>query len=76
MISLFLYIFSVEEKIGKNMDKRKDTLEYLKNKLKGTVNENMVKDLMAIIEEAYDLGREEGYEIGYEEGFSEAESFA
>lgn len=67
MISLFLYIFSVEEKIDKNMDKRKDTLEYLKNKLKGTVNENMVKDLMAIIEEAYDLGREEGYEIGYEE---------
>lgn len=67
MISLFLYIFSVEEKIDKNMDKRKDTLEYLKNKLKGTVNENMVKDLMTIIEEAYDLGREEGYEIGYEE---------
>lgn len=67
MISLFLYIFRVEEKIGKNMDKRKDTLEYLKNKLKGTVNENMVKDLMTIIEEAYDLGREEGYEIGYEE---------
>lgn len=60
-------IFSIEEKIDKNMDKRKDTLEYLKNKLKGTVNENMVKDLMAIIEEAYDLGREEGYEIGYEE---------
>ena len=58
------------------MDKRKDTLESLKNKLKGTVNENMVKDLMAIIEEAYDLGREEGYEIGYEEGFNEAESFA
>lgn len=67
MISLFLYIFSIEEKIDKNMDKRKDTLEYLKNKLKGTVNENMVKDLMTIIEEAYDLGREEGYEIGYEE---------
>ena len=68
MISLFLYIFRVEEKkIDKNMDKRKDTLEYLKNKLKGTVNENMVKDLMTIIEEAYDLGREEGYEIGYEE---------
>ena len=58
------------------MDKRKDTLESLKNKLKGTVNEGMVKDLMAIIEEAYDLGREEGYEIGYEEGFNEAESFA
>ena len=74
MISLFLYIFSIEEKIDKNMDKRKDTLEYLKNRLKGTVNENMVKDLMAIIEEAYDLGREEGYEIGYEE--YEAESFA
>lgn len=67
MISLFLYIFSIEEKNNQNMDKRKDTLEYLKNKLKGTVNENMVKDLMAIIEEAYDLGREEGYEIGYEE---------
>lgn len=58
------------------MDKRKDTLEYLKNKLKGTVNENMMKDLMAIIEEAYDLGREEGYDLGYEEGFSEAENFA
>lgn len=66
-MSRFLIIFSIEEKIDKNMDKRKDTLEYLKNKLKGTVNENMVKDLMAIIEEAYDLGREEGYEIGYEE---------
>lgn len=76
MISLFLYIFRVEEKIDKNMDKRKDTLENLKNKLKGTVNENMVKDLMAIIEEAYDLGREEGYDLGYEEGFSEAENFA
>ena len=67
MISLFLYIFSVEEKIDKNMDKRKDTLEFLKNKLKGTVNEDMVKDLMVIIEEAYDLGREEGYDLGYEE---------
>ena len=49
------------------MDKRKDTLEYLKNKLKGTVNENMMKDLMAIVEEAYELGREEGYDLGYEE---------
>ena len=58
------------------MDKRKDTLEYLKNKLKGTVNENMVKDLIAIIEEAYDLGREEGYDLGYEEGLNEAENFA
>ena len=66
-MSRFLIIFRVEEKIDKNMDKRKDTLEYLKNKLKGTVNENMVKDLMAIIEEAYDLGREEGYDLGYEE---------
>lgn len=76
MISLFLYIFRVEEKIYKNMDKRKDTLENLKNKFKGTVNENTVKDLMAIIEEAYDLGREEGYDLGYEEGLSEAENFA
>lgn len=66
-MSRFLINFRVEEKIDKNMDKRKDTLEYLKNKLKGTVNENMVKDLMAIIEEAYDLGREEGYDLGYEE---------
>ena len=66
-MSRFLIIFSIEEKIDKNMDKRKDTLEYLKNKLKGTVNENMMKDLMAIIEEAYDLGREEGYDLGYEE---------
>lgn len=66
-MSRFLIIFSIEEKIDKNMDKRKDTLEYLKNKLKGTVNENMVKDLMAIVEEAYDLGREEGYDLGYEE---------
>lgn len=66
-MSRFLIIFSIEEKIDKNMDKRKDTLEYLKNKLKGTVNENMMKDLMAIVEEAYDLGREEGYDLGYEE---------